>query len=254
MRRLMEKMMNGMKEEMRRERTENRKHFSEMLRELKEDMNESWKSIMMDLKELTDENSKLKKKTERLQKELDEEKAARRLNNEKSNGEIKAALSKINDMDNYLRGNNLEIHGVPVSENLEVACTKILKVVEPTITRKDVERMRRIGNPKHKDGNEKGSLPILVIMKSKEQKLKIIKNKKKLVGVEFGKLGINAKKIFINENLTNQSKALLFKANTQRKEKEWKFIWTSNGNIYLRKDEGSPIMHIRDERDLVKIC
>ena len=54
---------------------------------------------------------------------------------EKDDGEL---FMKVNQMDNFLRRQNVEIQGVPVTENedLEKIVTNVLKIVDPHVDRK----------------------------------------------------------------------------------------------------------------------
>ena len=165
------------------------------------------------------------------------------------------AMIKVNEIDNHLRLNNIELHGVSVTdkENVGKVALSILKVTDPSVTERDFEFARRIGSPKKKDGTPRPDMPILVKFHSSAKRMQILKNKKKLAGHNFNSIGVNAKRVFINENLTAYSKALFYQANSIRKENGWKFIWTINGNINLRKDEEARVTYIRCEEDLKKI-
>ena len=58
--------------------------------------------------------------------------------------------------------------------------------------------------------------------------------------------------IYINESLTESNKALFKECVKAKKEMGFTFIWTSNGKIFLRKDEHSPVIHIKSKDDIVK--
>ena len=56
--------------------------------------------------------------------------------------------------------------------------------------------------------------------------------------------------LFINENLTLLRKRLFWKTEQKVKEAGYKYIWTSNGNIFVKKvDEANPIA-VNSEKDL----
>ena len=59
--------------------------------------------------------------------------------------------------------------------------------------------------------------PILVTFKSREQKIKVMKEKKKLYDVDLS--DIKAERGYINENLTTSSRNLLYLARRFQKEK-----------------------------------
>ena len=46
-------------------------------------------------------------------------------------------------------------------------------------------------------------------------------------------------KLFINENLTQASKRLLWLTKQKAKAKYYSYTWTMNGRIYVRKDDAA---------------
>lgn len=64
----------------------------------------------------------------------------------------------------------------------------------------------------------------------------------------LGRLANN--KIFIAESLTAKNKQLFAKCLEFKKQNNMKQIWTSNGKIFLSKDEHSPPWHVKSPKDL----
>lgn len=60
-------------------------------------------------------------------------------------------------------------------------------------------------------------------------------------------------KIYINEHLTKENKILLKSCKIKAKEINYKYVWTKNCTIYIRKNEVSPSIPIMCEGDLNKI-
>jgi len=58
--------------------------------------------------------------------------------------------------------------------------------------------------------------------------------------------------MFINESLTKTNRRRFNQCLQYRKEKSFKYIWTKQGNTFLRQTEGSPVIAIKTESDLVK--
>ena len=159
----------------------------------------------------------------------------------------------VSELDNYLRLNNIEIHGITLRQDEEpkVAVTKVLKQVDEDFKQQDIE----LCYPKGKRNNGEFKTPpsILVKLKSKEKRMKIYKQKKRLANVDFNAIGVQANNVFINENLSNHSKQLFFQANSLKKKHSWRFIWTTNGQIKVRRSTDTPIIIIRSAADLDKI-
>ncbi|KAJ8703703.1 hypothetical protein PYW08_016968 [Mythimna loreyi] len=68
-------------------------------------------------------------------------------------------------------------------------------------------------------------------------------------------MGINVSKqqIYISELLTPKMKRLLFLTRDFAKTADYKFVWTTNGQIYLRKVEGKPYIRVNSEAHLNEI-
>ena len=162
-------------------------------------------------------------------------------------------------MDNFLQGNKIEIQGVAVSENenqedLEKVTMAILKIVEPRIVRQqigDINRLRPTNtNHKTKDGKRVFN-PILVKFKSREVKLNIMKEKKKLANANLN--GISDGKIYIKENLTKYSRNLLFHARRFKRDNGWMFARWSQGTILMKQNMNSQVIVINSMEDIEKL-
>ena len=85
----------------------------------------------------------------------------------------KQANIKLNPIENWMKRNNIEIQGVPASENknVEILAMKVLKKVDPRIGRQQVGKIRRLmtidvrTNKEKKEGKRMYN-PILVTFKS----------------------------------------------------------------------------------------
>ena len=99
----------------------------------------------------------------------------------------KATSVKLNQIENWLRGNNIEIQGVPVVENEDISkvAMKVLKKLDPKIERNQmgvIRRMRTTNSERvNKNDANKKSNPILVMFKTREQKLNIMRERKNCI-------------------------------------------------------------------------
>ena len=157
-----------------------------------------------------------------------------------------------------MKGNNVEIQGVPAceNENVEIVAMKVLKKVDPRIERHQLGKIRRLrttdaGTNLEKKEGKRMFNPILVTFKSRDQKVKIMKEKKKLFNADLN--DIKAERVYINENLSKTSRNLLYLARRFQKEKGWKYAWSSSGTILLRKDEKSKVIVINSVEDIEKL-
>ena len=72
--------------------------------------------------------------------------------------------------------------------------------------------------------------------------LRARKQLKDLTTKDVGNSATN--RIFVSERLTKRKNELFRKALYAKKDKGFKFIWTSSGKIFLKKDENSDAIHI----------
>ena len=263
----LEKMMMDMAGEIKQMRAEfgkSLKDLSNELRGLKEELTtqknkvialeESVSFISDGFEKVKSENEKMKNQIEVLK--VDKNKLAEKMLVLEEND--KQSIIKLNKIENLMQGNNVEIQGVPASENenVEMVAMKVLKKVDPRLERHHMGKIRRlrtieaISNQEKKEGKKMYN-PILVTFKSREQKIKVMKEKKKLYGADFS--DIKAERVYINENLTKSSRNLLYLARRFKEEKGWKYAWSSSGTILLRKDEKSKVNVINSVEDIEKL-
>ena len=73
----------------------------------------------------------------------------------------------------------------------------------------------------------------------RKTKLDILEAKKKCRAFKY-----KGNDIYINEHLSLENRRLFGEASLKRKALNYKHIWTSNGIIYMRKGDGTPIITI----------
>lgn len=80
-----------------------------------------------------------------------------------------------------------------------------------------------------------------------------IKHKTKICTQHLGlRLGVDSP-VFVTENLTAKSARLHFLGRDLVKSKSYKFCWTAYGKVYVRKDEKSPIILIKNESQIQQL-
>lgn len=164
---------------------------------------------------------------------------------------IKKELNEIKldviELKQYSRRTNIEIAGIPESENEDMS--KILSKIDEISDTNIVDNLiiaHRV--PSFKKDKPK---PIIVQMKSKQTRDEILK---KLKNRRLTTSEINNRfedmPIYVNEHLTHELKSLFYHARNFKKENNYKFCWTRDGKIFIRKDETSRILRIKLIEDL----
>jgi len=60
-------------------------------------------------------------------------------------------------------------------------------------------------------------------------------------------------KIFANERLTKFKRILFVKTRIICREKQYKYVWTNNAEVLVRKEDGSKIIKMIPELDINKL-
>ena len=157
----------------------------------------------------------------------------------------------VRDFRNLGRRQNLEILGIPMSDNENNAVTEskvltVLKKFDENISHDDIDISHRLGKSKTNK-----TPTIIVRFVSRRTRKNIYKERRILKSNAPGKP--TSERAFINESLTKRNKHLFSLANEERKKINWKYTWTSNGRILLRQSNDSRVTAIRSEKDIEHI-
>lgn len=196
---------------------------------------------------LTEQNDVLKRKIESLEVQMKEDKKY-----------ISILEDKIENMQMDSRKSNFEIKSVPkkdmeTKEDLIDMVLNLSANIGGQLKKEDIKDIYRVRGKKENTFNT----PIIVETSStivKNDTLKLckafnVKHKEKLRAKHLGFRSENTENtpIYVSEQLTARASRLHFLARDLVKSKSYKFCWTAYGKVYVRKDEGSPIIMIRSE-------
>ena len=127
---------------------------------------------------------------------------------------------------------------------------QVLKKIDTAITKDAIDVVHRLRGKPKTDQNKKCP-SIIVRFIARKTRNNIYSSSKKLKSAEFDNPHID--RVFMNENVTSRKKHLLAQANQKRKDLHWKYLWTNNGRIHLRKNENDAFITIQTEDDLHRI-
>ena len=154
----------------------------------------------------------------------------------------------------WVRQQNIEIIGVPELNNEDIPgiIIKIAKHAGVSLHHHDIEFTNRI-TPRQNIKDR----PRVIVCKLKNRLLKdsIISGLKKTRGITSQDIDISGRinRIFVNDHLTPQNRYLLKKSKQLATEKAYKFVWSKNCSIFVRKNEVTHAIVINSEKDLLKI-
>lgn len=166
--------------------------------------------------------------------------------------------NELNNRDQCLLSNDLEISGIPENEHenpQHIVKTLALKM-GIDLQDQDVADVFRSG-PRHlvADHTENAQrrprtiVVRLVRRSTRDCLLQAARVRRSLSTSDMGLSGPRCN-IYMNERLTKFNRNLLRQAKEEARRLQWKFIWTKNGQILIRRREGETVYRIVSQQDL----
>lgn len=164
---------------------------------------------------------------------------------------------RLNNMEQHLRENNLEIHGIPEyrAENIRSVLQHCANVVNHQIGSEDVVNCTRVAKQ-----NRDSKLPRTIIVRfksvsSRDEFYSAVHRYNKSHPrdkLNTSLLGYAGEKVpvYVSEHLSQHNKALHAEARKKAKAECHKYVWVRNGRIYVRKDETSQYILIKNLKSL----
>ncbi|KAF6198808.1 hypothetical protein GE061_006831 [Apolygus lucorum] len=198
-------------------------------------------------------------------REIKEENEELRNENLKLNREVNYLKSKVNMIEQTNLDTTIEIKGIPETKNEDI--NTILKDLADKMNISETDRVfesafrLKIFNATSPDSpsrrNRALSEKVIVKFLTRQQKKIWTQKKKEFKDITATDVhpSFPNNKLYINERLTPQNGTLFCLARKFGKEYEHKFVWTSNGNIYVKKDDtiASRAYRITDINQLQKM-
>lgn len=160
--------------------------------------------------------------------------------------------------------NQIEIVGIPETptENLYHVALVAAKKVGVDMVQDDIDWIERAGPRRvsslvigdSRSGSSAAHLPRPIVLKltrrvKRDELLKSAKSRKPVIASDLG-VGEQPTKVYFNERLTRENRLLFRETRKRALEAGFKFCWTSNGFINIRRREGSPAIRIRSVEEL----
>ena len=124
------------------------------------------------------------------------------------------------------------------------ACNALVGISDP-VRPEDID----ISHPLKSDRRD-GKPVHIVRFISRKVKYSILAAKKDDRNRQFKFRG---KDVYMNEHLSRPNRALFATANGKKRELNYKFLWTKNGIVHMRKDDTSNIITIKNDEDFQKL-
>lgn len=177
---------------------------------------------------------------------------------------LRAEMNELNrrlqTLEKSSRCRNIEIHSVPErkSENLVSIFERLCDELNVSTPNTDVLCVRRVAKMNSDSDRPRN---ILVTLQSERQRDELISairqyNKKNTDNqLNSSHLGIPGEKrtIYLSEHLSPECKKLHAATRKAAKEQAYKFVWVKYGRIYVRKNEQTPAILIKEASCLSKL-
>ena len=172
---------------------------------------------------------------------------------------LQSVKKAYNDLEQYGRRECVEIRGVPMpshpsEESTNEIAKNLGKLMGVKISDNDISVSHRV--PLSSKNKKSVPAPIIVKFTRREKKDEFYSARMKLKKVTARDLGYRFNTnnyIFINESLTSENRNLFNEALRVKKQSGYKFFWTLNGQIYLRKSADTSSINIRCSDDLARL-
>lgn len=179
--------------------------------------------------------------------------------NEHLKSSVKQLNNKLNTVEIHMRESNVEINGIPEhkSENLVNTVLQLGKVVSHQLSIEDVQCVTRVAKLNKNNDKPRSVVVKLRSARQRDELLAAVVNfnkanvSDKLSSHHLG-IGGMKKPVFVSEHLTPANKSLHAAARLKAKQLNYRFTWVRNGRIYVRKDEFSQAILIKNE-DCLKL-
>ena len=158
-------------------------------------------------------------------------------------------LGKYDELEQYGRRECLEIKGVPVTkdEDTDSIIVNVGAKVGVTIYKSDISVSHRNPGPPNANKTTSSDPPIIVKFVSRNVRDSLYRSRFKLKDVSTKDLGYTRfleSRIFIEESLTKDRKAIHKACLRFKKDQKWSYCWTRYGKVFLREHDDSPAIHI----------
>lgn len=171
--------------------------------------------------------------------------------------EINSLKNRLYDTEKLSRSLNIEIQAVPEkkNENLMYIFQKLCQTVSCEISNSEIISCRRVAKMDNKSPRPRNILVTLVTPRHRDNLISAVKrynNSHPQDILRSSHLDIpgESSTIYVNEHLSPELKMLYAAARKFKKTHSYKYVWVKFSKIYLRKDDNSGIIYVKNHKFL----
>lgn len=182
-----------------------------------------------------------------------------------NNNQLLAAFeqlkSELNDRDQELLANDVEIACVPEvrGESLPHVVMTLATKLGMNLVEQDLVSISRVGRIVDVEGDTATRRPRLIIVRFARRAIRdqVLREARVRRGATTEGTGLPGppRRFYVNERLTTFNRQLFRRTRQLGEERKWRFVWTREGKIYARQQQGAdaPRHRIRAESDLSRV-
>lgn len=175
----------------------------------------------------------------------------------KENAELRGTVNhlgvRVRNLEQHSRKQNIEIDGIPETRNedINLLLNDVAKAIGVEMAAEKVVAAHRVPS-----FNKKRTSPIVVRFSTYEERNAWIAGFKEVRPLTANKISSSfnsSAKVYINEHLSPENKLLLKRAKEVAKDKNYAYVWSRDGKIFVRKENGERCKKIELLSDLDKL-
>lgn len=242
-----------------------------MFNELKETQSILLNKLINEVADIKQQNKEIKNSNEEIERSLEflnfqyEEMKSKVNDLQKERKEHVTQIfyleKKVEDLERNIKSSSIEIRNVPVIDKHESKddltllvqnTCKVLKIDVPNNAIRDVYRLRAKNN---KNDTIIADFSSILVKNKVILGLKSFNNDNPEQKLNSAIIGIKGQScpIYISESLTAKGRRLFFLARELAKTQNFKYCWTSNGRVFLRKTSDTAHIEVKSENQLATI-
>lgn len=166
--------------------------------------------------------------------------------------------AEISERDQASLSNDIEISGCTETqyENCTHIVLSVAKKIGVELDEKDLVSAERAGpaRPREEQGTVRPR-PLVVRVARRATRDAILQaaRVRRSLTTEGLQLPGSVNTLYVNERLTKHNRLLFWKARRCAREQKFTYVWTRDGKIFVRRNQGEPRHRLRSEADLYKV-
>lgn len=152
---------------------------------------------------------------------------------------------------------DVELSGVTEhhGENLSFIISNLTAKLGVELDPRDIEDVRRVGRRNGGGSGTERPRPIILTLTRRAPRDQLLRAARVRRGLTTEMLQVagGQRRVYLNEHLTKSNRVLFSKARSVGSQLKFKYVWSSNGNIFMRRTETSSVLSVSTETILEKL-